>query len=104
MAKGDLSPIIVLSICERIFLHANDQSFYGITIVMYLRFKEHNPPHIHAITQDFDAPFMIENGELMEGEFPPKAKALVKEFIQKYKTELLQMWETEQYKKLPPLD
>lgn len=37
--------------------------FYGITIVMYLRYKEHNPPHIHAITQDFDAPFSIETGE-----------------------------------------
>jgi len=24
--------------------------FYGIIIVMYLRNKEHNPPHIHAIT------------------------------------------------------
>ena len=46
----------------------------------------------------------IKYGELMEGEFPPKAKALVKEFIQKYRTDLLQMWETEQYKKLPPLD
>ena len=58
--------------------------FYGITIVMYLRYKEHNPPHIHAITQDFDAPFLIATGEIMEGEFPPKAQALVKEFIMKY--------------------
>ena len=42
--------------------------FYGITIVMYLRNKEHNPPHIHAITQDFDAPFLVETGDLMEGD------------------------------------
>ncbi len=55
--------------------------FYGIIIVMYLRNKEHNPPHIHAITQDFDAQFLIATGELMEGEFPPKAQALVKEFV-----------------------
>ena len=47
--------------------------FYGIIIVMYLRNKEHNPPHVHAITQDFDAPFLIATGEIMEGEFPPKA-------------------------------
>ena len=46
--------------------------FYGIIIVMYLRNKEHNPPHIHAITQDFDAPFLVSTGELMEGEYPPK--------------------------------
>lgn len=77
--------------------------FYGITIVMYLRNKEHNPPHIHAITQDFAAPFSIAAGELMDGEFPPKAQALVKEFIMLHQAELLEMWETEQYKKLPPL-
>ena len=73
-------------------------------IVMYLRNKEHNPPHVHAITQDFDAPFLIETGEIMEGEFPPKASSMVKEFILKYKAELEEMWETEQYKKLPPLN
>lgn len=78
--------------------------FYGIIIVMYLRDKEHNPPHVHAITQDFDAPFLIENGEIMEGEFPSKAKALVKEFIVKYRKELEVMWETEKYMKLPPLN
>ncbi len=60
-------------------------SFYGIIIVMYLRNKEHNPPHIHAITQDFDAPFLIETGTIIEGYFPPKAQLLVKEFIMTYK-------------------
>jgi len=79
-------------------------SFYGIIIVMYLRNKEHNPPHIHAITNDFAAPFLISTGEIMEGELPPKAKAMVKEFILKYRDELLTMWETEEYRKLPPLD
>lgn len=78
-------------------------NFYGIIIVMYLRNKEHNPPHIHAITQDYDAPFLIETGELIEGEFSSKAKNLVKEFVLKYQKELEEMWETEKYKKLPPL-
>ena len=78
--------------------------FYGIIIVMYLRNKEHNPPHVHAITQDFDAPFLIATGEIMEGEFPANAKTLVKEFILKNQNDLLEMWETEKYKKLPPLD
>ena len=77
--------------------------FYGIIIVMYLRGKEHNPPHIHAITQDFDAPFSIVTGELMEGEFPAKAGAMVKEFVLTYQSELMEMWESEQYKKLPPI-
>ncbi|MBP5186288.1 MAG: hypothetical protein J6040_04455 [Clostridiales bacterium] len=29
---------------------------------------------------------------------------MVKEFIQKYRQELLEMWETEKYRKLPPLE
>ena len=78
-------------------------SFYGIIIVMYLRNKEHNPPHIHAITQDFDAPFQISDGGIMDGEFPPKASAMVKEFILKNQDDLLEMWETGCYRKLPPL-
>ena len=72
--------VIILLGKERPFMPTISH-FYGITIVMYLRYKEHNPPHILAITQDFDAPFFIETGEIMEGEFPPKAKALVKEFV-----------------------
>ena len=78
--------------------------FYGIVIVMYLREKEHNPPHVHAVTQDFDAPFLIATGEIMEGEFPPKAKALVREFVLAHRAELEEMWETEKYTKLPPLE
>ena len=78
--------------------------FYGIIIVMYIYEKEHNPPHIHAIMQNYEAPFLIETGEIMNGRFPPKAKAMVKEFVLKYKVDLEEMWETGQYRKLPPLD
>ena len=48
---------------------------------MYLRNNEHNPPYVHAITQDFDAPFLISTGEIMEGVFPAKAKELVKKLF-----------------------
>lgn len=78
--------------------------FHGIIIVMYFRNKEHNPPHVHAIMEGYDAPFLIATGEIMEGDFPPKAKTMVKEFIVRYKNELEEMWETEQYVKLPPID
>jgi len=46
---------------------------------------------------------LIASGEIIEGEFPAKAKALVREFIFKNQKELLEMWKTEVYKKLPPL-
>lgn len=55
------------------------------------------------LQQDFDAPFLVETGDLIEGEFPPKAQAMVKEFILTYRHELLEMWETERYVKLPPI-
>ncbi len=35
----------------------------------------------------------------MEGEFPAKAGAMVKEFVLTYQSELMEMWESEQYKK-----
>lgn len=78
--------------------------FYGIIIVMHLRDKEHQPPHIHAITQEFDAPFLIKTGELIEGVFPRKAQKLVQEFIKKYQKELMEMWENGIYRKLPPIE
>ena len=53
--------------------------------------------------QDFAAPFSIVTGEPLDSGFPPKAKALVREFILKYQNELLEMWETGKYRRLPPL-
>lgn len=79
-------------------------TFYGITIVMYLRNKEHNPPHIHAITQDYSVPFLISTGEPLEDGLPPRARTLVTEFILKYQKELEEMWTTEHYVKLPPIE
>ena len=79
-------------------------TFYGIIIMMFLREKEHNPPHIHAFYGSESAPFLIETGELMEGEFHIKEQKLVKEFILKYKKELQTMWDTEVYIKLKGLE
>lgn len=77
--------------------------FSGVRIAMFLRGKEHNPPHVHAYYQDFAATFEIATGELLSGALPVKAKALVKNFILQYQLELEEMWETRQYEKLPPV-
>ncbi len=79
-------------------------TFYGIIIMMYLKDKEHNPPHIHAFYGDKAASFFISTGEIYEGEFPKRAQKMVKEFILKYKTELLTMWNTGIYTKLKGLE
>ena len=77
--------------------------FYGIIIMMHLTRKEHCPPHIHAHYGEYEATFYISNGEIYQGTFPIKGSALVKEFILQHQKKLQEMWDTEVYKKLPPL-
>ena len=51
--------------------------FYGIIIRMYFQQSEHNPSHIHAIYGENMAAININSGEVLEGELPPKALAMV---------------------------
>lgn len=78
--------------------------FYGIVIKMYLLDAEHNPPHIHAIYGDDAAAFDIRTGEILDGGLPARAIAMVCEWISKNEDDLLQIWETQQFKKLEPLN
>ena len=78
--------------------------FYGIVIRMYFLQSEHNPPHIHAIYGEDMAAIAIKNGEVIEGELPPKAMSLVTEWLGFHRNELLGIWETQEFKKLPPLE
>ena len=79
-------------------------NFYGIIILMHFLDREHNPPHIHAVMAEREASFKISNGEIVNGVFPKRAHRLVKEFIKQNKNELMEMWETGNYHKLPPLE
>lgn len=78
--------------------------FYGIIIRMYFQQAEHNPPHIHAIYGDNVAAIEIQDGGILEGDLPPKALAMVREWVEIHKGDLMQMWETQEFKKLPPLE
>ena len=78
--------------------------FYGIIIKMYFQQAEHNPPHIHAIYSEDTAAIDIQTGEIMEGFLPPKAISMVREWITLNKTELLNMWDSQEFKTLPPLE
>lgn len=71
---------------------------------MYLKNKEHNPPHIHAYYGNETATFYISDGEIYQGDFPNRAKKMVKEFVLIYQNELMEMWETGVYNKLKGLD
>ena len=78
--------------------------FYGIIIRMYFQQAEHNPPHIHALYGDDMAEVDIRTGEIIEGSLPPKAVAMVREWIEINRKDLLHMWETQEFKKLSPLE
>jgi len=76
--------------------------FYGIIIKLF--FVEHGYPHFHAVYREFNAIFNIETLEMIEGDLPSRAKKLTLEWAAMYQDELLKMWNTQKYKKLPPLE
>ena len=77
--------------------------FYGIVIKMYFRENEHNPPHFHCIYGEYVGVIRIDTFEMIEGDLPNKALNLVKEWGEKYRTELIKMWDTQQFLELPSL-
>jgi hypothetical protein len=76
--------------------------FYGIIIKMY--FKEHGVAHFHAVYGEFNGVFDIKTLEMIEGDLPPRAQRLVREWAKTYCDELAKMWKSREYKQLPGLE
>ncbi len=76
--------------------------FYGILIKMY--FREHGVPHFHALYGEYIGVFEIENLQMIEGDLPQRAERLAREWAQKYQRDLLEMWQTQQFRQLPGLE
>ena len=77
--------------------------FNGITIRMYLRQKEHNPPHIHATYGDYLGLFTLDDGNMIEGDISFKEQRMVRDFIIHYRDRLMEMWEQQSYELLPSI-
>lgn len=78
-------------------------SFYGISIKMYFQQAEHNPPHIHAIYGEYMGAIDIKTGKLLEGDLPLRALKLVQEWLNVHRNEILKIWNTQNFRKIPPL-
>ena len=78
-------------------------NFYGIIIKMYFQQSEHNPPHIHAIYGEHVGVIDIQTGKMIEGDLPQRAINLIREWVKKYKVDLMEIWESQNFKKIPPL-
>ena len=77
--------------------------FYGIIIRMF-NTNEHNPPHFHAQYGKHEGLFDIRTLELIDGELPKNALRMAKEWGALHQSELMEIWETQNFKKLPPLE
>jgi hypothetical protein len=78
--------------------------FYGLIVKMYFQQSEHNPPHIHVLYGEYVGVIDIRNSEMLEGDLPPKAFALTREWMENNRDELLGIWNTQVFKQLPPLE
>jgi hypothetical protein len=65
--------------------------FYGIAVYMY--YRDHAPPHFHAIYGEYDAEVEIATGQVIQGELPRRATTLVSEWAQVHRDELKENWD-----------
>jgi hypothetical protein len=77
--------------------------FYGLVIKMYFQQSEHNPPHVHVIYGEYIGVVNIQTLELLEGDLPGKAYALAREWMEKHQADLMEIWQTQEFRPLPPL-
>ena len=80
------------------------REIYGLIIKMFFQQKEHNPPHFHAVYGEYVGAIDIRTLDMLEGDLPPKALALVREWAAQHQTELLKIWETQEFVQFPPLE
>ncbi|MBI3292496.1 MAG: DUF4160 domain-containing protein [Elusimicrobia bacterium] len=64
--------------------------FFGIAIYIY--YREHQPPHFHAIYGGEEALISIDNLSILRGHLPPRATGLIMEWATLHKEELRRDW------------
>ena len=81
-------------------------AFYGVEIYMY--FRDHAPPHFHAIYGEHEASVAIQSGDLIEGVLPKTATKLVTKWAGQHLAELMVDWDLARQEQplnwIPPLD
>jgi len=70
---------------------ARISEFFGIAIYMY--YREHMPPHFHAIYAEYEAEVELDGLTLLTGSLPPRVRGLVVEWAATHRDELHHVWE-----------
>ena len=63
--------------------------FYGI--VVYMNYRDHEPPHFHARYQDQEVLVELESG-IVTGSFPKRALRFLLEWMDLHREELEKNW------------
>jgi hypothetical protein len=56
-------------------------------------YRDHNPPHFHAVYAQYEALIDIEKNELFSGYLPPRVLGIVTEWTALHQNELMENWE-----------
>lgn len=65
-------------------------TFYGIVIQMF--WKEHPPPHFHALYAEHEVLVNIHTLEVIKGFLPKRAMVMVLEWANEHRPELMEAW------------
>lgn len=63
----------------------------GVDIYMY--FRDHAPPHVHAFLGDDEVLVVVSDGTVYAGSLPPSKLALVRQYVAAEVDELLARWD-----------
>lgn len=63
--------------------------FFGI--VIYMNWREHPPPHFHAVYGEQEALVTLD-GKVYAGSLPGRALSMVREWLALYRDELVENW------------
>jgi len=66
-------------------------AFYGIVIAMY--YRDHAPPHFHAVYGEYEATIVIATLAVLSGDLPRRALRLVQEWAELHRAELEANWD-----------
>jgi len=79
--------------------------FFGIAIYVY--YREHGPPHFHALYAGEEVLIAIEGMSVLSGRLNPRALGLVMEWATQHHEELREVWRQaeahEPLSSIPPL-
>ncbi|MBN1887174.1 MAG: DUF4160 domain-containing protein [Thermoflexales bacterium] len=78
--------------------------FYGI--IVFMNYRDHDPPHFHAGYQDYEITVEIQTGTV-QGKMPKRALRMVLEWGEEHQDELMNNWQAardgRRLEKIPPL-